>query len=101
MGQWIPMDSPTYPTWYSGIGLTIGFGGPEWDSGFPWTVPPVLHGTGQTVGLGLHLGKGGIQLDSPMYPTWTLGMVDIHRKSKFPVNMCNRHRTGGKGTGCP
>jgi len=47
------------------------------------------------------LGKGGIPLDSPMYPTWTLGMVDIHRKSKFPVNMCNRHRTGGKGTGCP
>jgi len=45
MGQWIPMDGPTYPTWYSGIGRTVRFGGPEWDSGFPWTVPPILHGT--------------------------------------------------------
>ena len=75
VGQWIPMDSPTYPTWYSGIG--------------------------RTVGLGLHLGKGGIPLDSPVYPIWTLGMVNIHRKSKIPVNTCNRHRTGGKGNGCP
>jgi len=71
--QWIPMDSPTYPTWYSGIGQTVGLG----------------------------LGKGEIPLDSPTHPTWTLGMVDIHRKSKFPVNTCNRHRNGGKGTGCP
>jgi len=30
--------------WYSGIRQTVGFGGPEWDSGFPWTVLPV-HGT--------------------------------------------------------
>jgi len=36
VGQCIPMDSPTYPTWYSGIGQTVGFVGPEWDSGFPW-----------------------------------------------------------------
>jgi len=39
------MDSPTYPTWYSGIGQTVGFGGLEWDSGFLWTVPAILHGT--------------------------------------------------------
>ena len=25
------MDSPTYPTWYSRIGRTVGFGGPQWD----------------------------------------------------------------------
>jgi len=43
--QWDRMDSPTCPTWYSVIGRTVGFGGLEWDSGFPWTVPPILHGT--------------------------------------------------------
>ena len=40
-----PWTVPPYPTWYSGIGRTIGFGGLQWDSGFPWTVPPILHGT--------------------------------------------------------
>jgi len=45
VGQWISMDSPTCPTCYSGIGWTVEFGGLEWDSGFPWTVPPVLHVT--------------------------------------------------------
>ena len=43
----IPMDSPTYPTRYSGIGRTVGS---IKDSrlvhmGFQWTVPPILHGT--------------------------------------------------------
>ena len=59
VGQWIPMVSPTCPTWYSGVGpggtvdsngqshlyYMVQWGGPRWDSGFQWSVPPVLHGT--------------------------------------------------------
>ena len=61
----------------------------QWDSGFPWTVPPILHGTvhgiGWTMRFRLALGYiiSGILLCSPTYPTWTLGMVDIYRKSSF------------------
>ena len=45
--------------------------------------PTGCSGIGQTAGLGLPLGKSGIPLNSPSYPTWTLGMVDIHRSPSF------------------
>ena len=36
VGQWIPMDSPNCPT------CMVQWGGPRWDCGFQWSVPPVL-----------------------------------------------------------
>ena len=38
--------------WYSRIGWTVGFGGLEWDSGFPRTILPVPWYSG--IGQGAH-----------------------------------------------
>ena len=73
MGE-IPLDSPAYPTCYSGIGRTVEFGGLEWDSGFhgqshlsymlQWdrtdspTYPTCYSGIGRTVPPILHVTVG-------------------------------------------
>jgi len=71
VGQWIPMDIPTYPTWYSGIGRTVGIWWarverwipmdsptcPTWYSGIGWTVE--YGRTGDTHGL-YHLSHGTV-----------------------------------------
>ena len=75
------MDSPTYPTWYSGTG----------HMGIHWTVLPILHGivgqdTWESIGQS-YLSymvqwdrTHGNPLDSPTYPTWDsgIGHMGIH-----------------------
>ena len=44
----IPMDSPTYPTHYSGIEQTVGSKTLGWYTwGFQWTIPPIQQDTEQ------------------------------------------------------
>ena len=90
VGQWIPMDSPNCPksavgqdgqVGYGGPGGTVDsngqshvsnmvqWGGPRWDCGFQWSVPPVQHGTVGWAQVGLW-----IPMVSPTCPTWTSGV---------------------------
>ena len=67
------MDSPIYPTWYSGIGRTCGIGVCEGTHRnpiyFTW-----YSGIERTCGIGVCDGTHRNPMDSPINPTWYSGI---------------------------
>jgi len=63
------LDGPTYPTWYSGIGWTVGLG-LHFATGQSHLFYVVQWDRMASGSIGSTLVMGGIPSDSPIYPTW-------------------------------